>query len=54
LPFESAKLTAVALVDGGDFGGRLDRAITASRAPLVIEHQPSDDSVEHDASELES
>ena len=46
------KLTAVALVDGSDFGSRLDRAITASRAPLVIDHRPSE-VVEHDASELE-
>ena len=53
LPFESAKLTAVALVDGSDFGSRLDRAIAASRAPLVIEHRANEGVEEHPPEELE-
>ena len=44
LPFESPKLTAMAVtgMDGNDFAAMLERAIARSRAPLVIEHQPTE------------
>jgi hypothetical protein len=42
LPFESPKLTAVAVMNGDGFSASLERAIARSRAPLQIEHQPSD------------
>jgi hypothetical protein len=52
LPFEMPKLSAVAVMNGDDFGSRMDRAIARSRGEMkVIEHQP--EVVEHDASELE-
>jgi hypothetical protein len=43
LPFESPKLSAVAVMSGEDFGARLDRAIARSQAPMkVIEHRPDE------------
>jgi hypothetical protein len=54
LPFEVPKLTAVALVDGSDFGSRLDAAIARGHGEMkVIEHRPSEEPEQHDASELE-
>lgn len=42
LPFESPKLNAVAVMNGEGFASLLEKAIARSRAPLVIDHQPSD------------
>ena len=44
LPHQRAKLTAMAVssMTGNDFATMLERAIARSRAPLVIDHQPSD------------
>jgi hypothetical protein len=42
LPFESPKLNAVAVMNGEGFSIMLEKAIARSRAPLQIEHQPSD------------
>ena len=39
LPFESPKLTAVAVMNGDGFSVMLERAIARSRAPLQIEHR---------------
>lgn len=40
LPFEVPKLSAVAVMNGDDFGARMDRAIAASRGEMkVIEHR---------------
>jgi hypothetical protein len=40
LPFESPKLSAVAVMNGEDFSARLERAIGRSRGgPLLIEHR---------------
>lgn len=39
LPFESPKLSAVAVMSGDGFSEMLERAITRSRAPLQIEHR---------------
>jgi hypothetical protein len=42
LPFEKPKLAVTAIVDGGDFADRLDRALlrSAEPQPKVIEHSP--------------
>jgi hypothetical protein len=54
IPFESAKLTAVALVDGGDFGSRLDAAIARGHGEMkAIEHRANEGVEQHDPSELE-
>ena len=42
LPFESPKLNAVAVMNDEGFSIMLEKAIQRSRAPLQIEHQPSD------------
>jgi hypothetical protein len=40
IQFESPKLSAVAVMNGDDFGSRLDRAIVRSgTGPKLIEHQ---------------
>jgi hypothetical protein len=42
LPFESPKLTAVAVMNGDGFAEMLERAVQRSRAPLVIEHREAE------------
>jgi hypothetical protein len=42
LPFESPKLTAVAVMNGDGFSIMLEKAIQWSRAPLQIEHRPAE------------
>jgi hypothetical protein len=43
IPFESPKLSAVAVMNGDDFGARLDRVIARSSAtPKLIEHRPDE------------
>jgi hypothetical protein len=42
IDFESAKLSAVAVMNGEGFSVMLERAIARSRAPLLIDHQPTD------------
>ena len=42
IDFESAKLSNVDVHHHDGFSIMLDKAIARSRAPLVIEHQPSD------------
>jgi hypothetical protein len=52
LPFEVPKLSAVAVMNGDDFGSRLDAAIARGHGEMkVIEHRP--EVVEHDPEELE-
>jgi hypothetical protein len=53
LPFEVPKLSAVAVMNGDDFGSRLDAAIARGHGEMkVIEHRAGE-VVEHDPSELE-
>ena len=40
LPFEHPKLSATAIIQGGDFAERLDKAIARSAAVRLIEHEP--------------
>jgi hypothetical protein len=41
LPFEHPKLSATAILGGGDFADRLDQAIARSNAARIIDHCPT-------------